>query len=788
MFIDILGGIAIGFIVAIAVFFIRSARKKAILESFNLSLLLVRIPREDYLSSNKRDFKDEINKFENLLSGLTSIRRPIIFEAAVPHIGEGIHFYLAVPGKFRETALNQIHGLWNGASVEHIKDDYSIFNPSGSVAGAYVVSKQSFALPIRTYREINEDSFSLIAGGFSEINEIGEGAALQVIISSADSSYRRKINDYVKKIKSGASLAEVVGGDGSSFSGFKEALIPKKQEEKEDAHQIKSVDEGALKTLEAKMSKPIFMTNIRILASSGSPFQAENILGGMTSGFSQFSSPSRNELKIVKPRNLKKLIHNFCFRSFSANQAVILNSEEIASLFHFPTSFTETPKIEWLKAKESPPPDNLPDRGLFIGRSNFRGEGRPIYITEEDKGRHIYIVGQTGTGKSTLLANMIIDEIKRGGGVAMIDPHGDLTEGVLEHIPSDRLADVIYFNPSDLDKPLGLNMIDHDPNRPEEKTFIVNEMQSIFNKLFPPETMGPMFEQYMRNSLLLLMEDINNEPATLIEIPRVLTDPEYRNRKLARIHNPVVIDFWKKEVARAGGDASLVNMTPYITSKFNNFIANDYIRPIIGQPKSVVNFRQIMDGGKILLVNLSKGRIGDINAGLLGMIISGKILMAALSRADLPEGGRRGFSLYVDEFQNFTTDLISAILSEARKYKLSLVMAHQFIAQLTEKTRDAVFGNVGSQIAFRVGVQDAEFLVKQFEPVFGVNDLVNIDNFNAYVKILVRGETSRPFNIKTLPFESGDGDRAFELKKMSREKYGRDRVEVEEGIYRRLRG
>jgi len=337
---------------------------------------------------------------------------------------------------------------------------------------------------------------------------------------------------------------------------------------------------------------------------------------------------------------------------------------------------------------------------------------------------------------------------------------------------------------------MGLNMLDFNPSRPEEKTFIVNEMQSIFNKLFSQETMGPMFEQYMRNALLLLMEDMPNEPATLVEVPRVFTDPEWRRRKLSRISNPVITDFWEKEAAKAGGEASLANMTPYITSKFNNFIANDYMRPIIGQPKSAFNFRAAMDEGKILLVNLSKGRLGDINANLLGMIFAGKILMAALSRVDVPDvEKRRDFYLYIDEFQNFTTDSISTILSEARKYKLNLTVAHQFIAQLTEKTRDAIFGNVGSELVFRVGATDAEFLVKQFEPVFSQNDLINIDNFNAYAKLLIKGETSKPFNIRvhTTSWDTGNRELSQKYKEYSRVKYGKDRHEIEAEIYRRLR-
>ncbi len=394
---------------------------------------------------------------------------------------------------------------------------------------------------------------------------------------------------------------------------------------------------------------------------------------------------------------------------------------------------------------------------------------------------------------------MAIDDVKQGKGISVIDPHGDLVEKILGSIPEKRFNDVIVFDPSERQKPLGMNMLEYDFNRPEEKTFIANEMQGIFNKLFLAETMGPMFEQYMRNALLLLMEaaapsagsgqapSVGGEPATLMEVARIFNDADFRQRKLKKISNPIVVDFWEKEAVKADGEAALANMTPYITSKFNNFTSNDYMRPIIGQVKSAFNFRKVMDEGKILLVNLSKGRIGEINANLLGMVISGKILMAALSRTDIPQEKRRDFNLYIDEFQNFTTDSISVILSEARKYGLNLTIAHQFIAQLTQQIRDAVFGNVGSIISFRVGAQDAEFLVKQFTPVFNENDLVNIDNFNAYAKILINGQTSRPFNIKTLSPEIGNAQAGERIKQISMEKYGRPRQEVEEEIIRRLR-
>ena len=770
----------------VAFFVTRSVRERNLVRSLALTLLLVRIPRSKPKDGDRKEFQSEIAQFERLLSNLGSLKSPVVFEMAVPHVGEEIHFYLAVPKAMAEVAMKQIQGIWNGASLESTLDDYNIFNANGVTAAAYLSNKDDFSLPIRTYEEFQDDPMSSVLGGLAKVNEIGEGAAIQVILRPAPESSKKAVLGRIEALRKGQPL-EKVFGHGLNWKEVSEVLNPQAENKNE---RPLPVDEEAVKALEKKAAKPMFLVNVRVLASAATPFQAKDILDGILAGFEQFGSPRRNGFRAVRARNPQGLASQFIFRRFESGQTMVLSSEEVASFCHFPTSGTETPRVKWLKSREAPPPSNLPAKGALIGRSVFRGETRPVFITDEDRRRHVYLVGQTGTGKSTLLGNMVIEDIKAGKGLAVIDPHGTLVDLILGHIPKERMEDLIYFDPGDLWRPMGLNMLDYNLNRPEEKTFIVNEMQSIFNKLFVAETMGPMFEQYMRNALLLLMEDMPNEPATLVEVPRIFTDPEYRKRKLARIKNPVVIDFWEKEAVKAGGEASLANMTPYITSKFNNFVANDYMRPIIGQPKSAFNFRGVMDDGKILLVNLAKGRIGDINAGLLGMIFTGKILMAALSRVDIPEESkRRDFNLYIDEFQNFTTASIARILSEARKYRLSLTIAHQFIAQLEENIRDSVFGNVGSEIVFRVGPQDAEFLKKQFDPVFDENDLMNIDNMNAYAKILINGETSRPFNlrIETTSWSKGDPDSVLKLKEYSRVKFGLDRDLVEEGIYKRLR-
>jgi hypothetical protein len=795
-FVLILSAFILGVAGGFAVYFlVRRLAVKKFSDSLRTSLFLISVPRilpDDKNKNEAKDFKSEIAHFEELLGGLSAFKKPFSFEIAVPHVGEEIRFYLAVPKLMSEVASKQIQGLWSGANVELLRDDFNIFNVNGTTAAAYVAQKESYALPIRTYAELGIDSFEPILGTLAKINEIGEGVALQIVMRPTAKDISKSIRKYIELLKKGEPAKKVLGGGFPvSLEDLGDAFSPKTDEEKAKKRTERIVDEEMVKALQAKISKPLFEVNVRVVASAGSQFQVEDIVDGVTAGFGQFGSPTRNDFKIVKPRNPKRVVHDFIFRSFDAGTAMVLSSEEIASFYHLPISTTEAPHVKWLESREAPPPENLPKAGIRLGDALFRGETKPVYMMDEDRRRHLYIIGQTGTGKSTLIGNLVMEDIMAGKGLAIIDPHGDLVENALGFVPKERLDDVIYFNAGDLARPMGMNMLDYNFDRPEEKTFIVNEMINIFDKLYDLKTTGgPMFEQYMRNALLLMMEDMPNEPTTLIETPRIFSDPAYRARKLARIKNPVVVDFWEKEAVKAGGEASLANMTPYITSKFTTFIANDYMRPIVGQPKSAFNFREAMDSGKILLVNLSKGRIGDLNAQLLGLIITGKILMAALSRADIAEGaGRRDFYLYIDEFQNFATDSISTILSEARKYRLNLTVAHQFIAQLTEKIRDSVFGNVGSILAFRVGPQDAEFLEKQFSPVFSRNDLVNIDNLKAYARLLIGGQTSRAFALKvgTESWLGGDKAIAEKTKEYSRMKYGEDRQVVEDGIYRRLR-
>ena len=397
----------------------------------------------------------------------------------------------------------------------------------------------------------------------------------------------------------------------------------------------------------------------------------------------------------------------------------------------------------------------------------------------------MYMIGRSGTGKSTFISNMAIQDVLDGHGVCVLDPHGDLVEHVLENVPKERAEDVILFNPSDMERPIGLNMLE--AKTEDQKDFAVQEMIGIFYKLFPAEMIGPMFEHHMRNVMLTLMSDIQN-PGTITDIPRMFSDDEFAKGWVKKLRDPVVRAYWEKEVAKTS-DFHKSETLGYLISKVGRFVENEMMRNIMGQSKSAFDFREVMDKKKILLVNLSKGKTGEVNSQLLGMIIVTKLQMATMSRAELPEEQRHDFYLYIDEFQNFVTDSIGTILSEARKYRLNLIIAHQYVGQLVKNNdttiRDAVFGNAGTICAFQIGVDDAEVLEKEFAPIFNAYDLLNIEKFTAYTKLLVDNAVPKPFNMVTYPPIKGDSERANMIRELARMKYGRDRRIVEAEIMER---
>lgn len=798
-------------------FFLKKKREQGFLtRGMNLALFLVTLPQrpKEEKEPSLEEYLKLAEQFYSALAGIKEKKRILrfllgapcfVFEIAVHRIGEEIYFYVACPRSIDQMIEKQILGFWPRAQVQAVPD-YNIFNPTGYSIGSRASLVKSAILPIKTYQEFGTDPLSAITSVLTKIAREGEGAAIQFLIRPSSRSIGKTAEKVVHLLKQGSKLEDAVTsteagrGLGGLFKGFfgafSSALSVKPKEKIKTVEKISPPPEitpaqkNLIESITQKSSQPIFDINLRVLSSAPTKTRSQEILTQLQGAFDQFNSPALNQIKFKKAvrRKLKKLFYRFSFRIFNEAEVMVLSSGELAGLFHFPSPTLLTPHIKWLKAKQSPSPANLPKQGLIVGKNVFRGEERVIRILKDDRRRHFYIVGQTGTGKSVLLQEMLKQDIENGEGVALIDPHGDLAEKVLSLIPASRAEDVIYLNPSDTERPLGLNMLEYDPKFPESKTFVVNELIEIFEKLYNLKAQGfggPIFEQYMRNALLLVMEHPESGN-TLIEVPKVLADANFRKYKLSRCKNVVVKNFWELEAEKAGGEAALANMVPYITSKMNIFIANDLVRPIISQQHSSFNFREVMDMGKILIINLSKGKLGDINSYLLGMIIIGKILIASFSRADVPEEKRPDFYLYIDEFHNVTTKTITSALAEARKYRLNLIFGHQFVGQLDEETRKAIFGNVGSMLALRMGPEDAEFLKTEFEPVFDQEDLVNFDNYNGALRLLIKGETSKPFNIVTFPPSEENPKIREIIKKYSRAKYGRDRAEVESELYQRF--
>ncbi len=774
--------------------------------SMNMDLEVVRVTKifkekNEQISDNQA-WKEEIGAMEQLLVTLANIKEKktlwghflysepyLALEIANPASSEEIFFYLAIPRKFRESIEKQVHSYFPNASVEKVPD-YTIFMPGSFTAAAELTLKKSYALPIKTYESMDIDPLNEISNALSKLQTLDEGAVIQMILRPAGKNWRLHGKEIAHKMQQGQQLKDANSSIAMELG--KGAIqvfrsTPEKSSFEKGPVQLTPEEQEVLKKIETKSNKVGFRVNIRLLASAKTQQRADEVLAHIENAFAQFENYEVNHFIVKKRLKEKKISYDYIFRNFDEENSVILSTEEISSIFHFPISTTETPKIKWLKSGAAPPPMNIPETGILLGYNDYRGAKTEIRLSDNDRRRHLYAVGQTGTGKSNFLQEMAKQDAREGRGFCFIDPHGDAIEDILTSIPKERAEDVIIFDPSDMERPFGLNMLEYDPAHPEQKTFVINEMIGIFDQLYDLKaTGGPMFEQYVRNAMLLIMEDPESG-STLMEISKVLADEDFRRMKLTKCKNPVVSDFWIKEAEKAGGDAALANMVPYITSKLTTFVSNDMMRPIIAQQKSTLNFREIMDGGKILLVKLSKGKIGEINAHLLGMVIVGKILMNALARGDVPEDQRKDFFLYLDEFQNVTTNSISQILSEARKYRLCLVIAHQFIGQLSEEISKAVFGNVGSMVALRVGPEDAEFLEKQFAPIFTASDLVNVDNYKGFARVLLNGELSKPFNVNFYPPTHGNQEIANYLKELSRLKYGRDADIVNREIMERAK-
>lgn len=759
-----------------------------------------RAPEEP--NGRHKTLKELVSSMEQLYAGLLSVGNAVpgepgyfALELAVPADTAELQFYAAVPNSKRDLFEKQLLAVFPDAHLFLQAADYNMFAENGTSVVSVARLAEHPALPIKEYVDFDYDPLNAITNAFAKIEHAGEGAALQLIVAPRGerhvAHYRKILHALRKGEKRSAAFGVPETMLGEIARDLRHTLFSSKPKDTQKAKEAETRQIEGNKTyieqVEKKIATPIVGTTVRLVTSSRDASKAEQVLGELEAAFNQFANTNGNRIEFVRVnRNTEQLFEEFSFR-LPDPAAFPLSLRELTTLYHFPPSgIASSPHLKQARFTHAPAPLTLPRQGLLIGTNHYRGQDVSVYLEAEDRLRHCYLIGQTGTGKTGLMKSMILQDIRNGDGCCFIDPHGNDILDILAAVPPERYQDVIYFDPADLARPFGLNFLEYDPARPEQKTFIVNELLAIFKRLYGdvPESMGPAFEQYFRNATLLVMEDPSTG-STMLDIARVLSNSEFRRTKLARSMNPVVNQFWNEIATRAGGEASLENIVPYITNKFDDFTANDFIRPIVGQQHSSFKFREVMDQKKILLINLSKGRLGERNANLLGLIVVGKLFMAALSRADNPRAAFPPFYLYIDEFQNVTTDSIPGILSEARKYRLALSMAHQFLGQVEEKTRNAVFGNVGNMVVFRVGEEDAEFFEKQFAPTFKAHDFVNIENRNAYVKILASGVPQKAFDVRTPDLPLLNHAQVDDLIQLSSHTYGRDRATVETMIRER---
>ncbi|MCX6724035.1 MAG: DUF87 domain-containing protein [Candidatus Staskawiczbacteria bacterium] len=809
MAIIIPGLILVFLLIVLAFIFVLNAEtneKNSVFGGLEMVLFLVMMPQHSPKKEGEQQKEEKlmIAQMEQVFANFLYLKKRSVFQTPpccafeiASQIGSSdISFYVAVPKYLESVFEKYVQGVYPNAVVDKVPQDYTIFEPQGTNAAAYLKLSESYLFPISTYQTLETDPLALVTNNLSKISA-NEGGAVQVIIRPLSKLNLRKAGEKaLKKIREGKSVKIAVEraygwGLGDLMELIDELFVrgpmdsKRKEIEFQSVDKEQGIDQKGYDAIQSKIQKQPFEVNIRVVASAQSEGRAEEILNHLTSAFSQFSLSAINNLEVkeVRGKELQKFAYDFSFRNFNEKQANVLNLEELASVYHFPTHYIETPYIKAAKSVSSPPPADLPEKGqICIGKVSYRNEERKVYFADrKDRRRHFYIIGQTGVGKSWFLESMIAQDIANGEGVAIVDPHGELIDHVLAMIPKDRIDDVVLFDPSDIERPCGLNMLEYDS--PEQKDFAVQEMIAIFMKLFPPEIIGPMFEHYMRNAMLALMADKDN-PGTLVEIPKMFTDPAFLQQRMAKVSDPIVRSFWTKEWAQTTG-STRSDMLGYVVSKLGRFIENEMMRNIIGQSHSGFDLADVMDKKKIFLANLSKGLTGEVNSSLLGLILVSKIQMAAMRRARIAEDQRTDFYLYIDEFQNFTTDSISTILSEARKYKLNLIMAHQYMPQLKQEIRDAVLGNVGTIGAFRIGAEDAENLEKQFEPGFSRFDLVNLDNFTVLIKMMINNKISTPFKMNTLPPPKGKPEIIAAIKKISKLKYSRAKDVVEQEIAQR---
>lgn len=748
-------------------------KKPEVKKSENYKLLLIEVPQEN----DKKPIAAE-----SMFSALFGI---FVEHLSFEIVSESrfIRFYVFTPAALKDFVESQIYAQYPTVEIKEVEDyTHNLEKDIHFASAELLLSKPDF-YPIKTFVDFEVDPIAAITAPLSKVSE-GEKIWISILIKPAQEGWQQKGLAYVSAIKRGESphfdwKKAAIGLLRDFWQGLNPPSGGTSAPAASGPVELPGPVSEALEGIEAKATKLGFETKIRILAVSSNTKMARHRLLEAAAAFQQFSKINLNSfklgpIKIDDPSALADYKH----RSF--DKGYVLNVEELASLFHLPNVSVKTPTIVWARAKKGEPPSNLPIKGevpeeklTVFAKTNFRHMVKEFGIKTSDRRLHMYLIGKTGTGKTTMLENMVIDDLTEGRGLAIVDPHGDFAEFVLNRIPSYRINDVCLFDPSDFEHPIGFNLLENVD--PDARNIVASGLIGIFKKIWGDISWGPRLEYILRNAILSLMAYPNS---TLLGIMKILVDKKFRDRVVAKLSDPVLKDFWINEYEKYDPRFRTEAIAP-IQNKVGQFLSSTTIRNIVGQPHSTLNVREIMDKGRILIVSLPIGKIGEDNSALLGAMMITKIQLSAMERANIPEEKRRDFYLYVDEFQNFATEAFATILSEARKYRLNIVLANQYIAQMPETVRDAVFGNVGTIISFRIGAQDAPFLAKEFSPIFDENDLVNLDKYNIYIKMSIDGVTCPAFSAVTLPPNPNVNQNKEKVIRLSRERYSRPRDFVE---------
>jgi type IV secretory pathway TraG/TraD family ATPase VirD4 len=793
--------------VVVTIFYFSTLRRIAFRRSLDMTFLRVIIARKDSDQDEKhetvKDFREQISIMEQLLASLKSLYsggagswlfgQEYISLEYVAH-EEEIYFYLVVPKKSKLLVEKQVLGFYPDALIEET-EEINIFEGKKIVRGEIMQLRKPYEYPIRTYQKLESDPMNGILSAFSKLRK-DESAVVQILLRPVDDDWQEKIKKHIRKTEKKHSVGIHLSWNPLEWIGGLIHMITKGHEEEKPHEGSQNEDdpiddEGLMKE---KVKKTGYAVTIRIITTGDDEEEVYAELQNIISAFSQFASPAYNKFKAVKRKSLSLLIRQYIFRQFAWWQKKsIMNSEELATLFHFPHSkYNKQPEIRWQRFRLVKAPTNVAREGLYIGDNIFRGEKRPIYVKNEDRFRHFYVIGQTGTGKSSIIQVMARQDLRNNRGMAVVDPHGDLVKDLLPFVPRERADDLVYFDPGDLSRPMWLNMLE--AANDDEKQTVVADATNIMIKLFGNEIFGPRIQDYFRNGCLTLMD--YPQGGAITDIVRMFTDENFQRERRTTLKNPVVKAWWDYTYAKMG-EREKWEIIPYFAAKFGQFITNTMMRNIVGQTKSAFDISEIMDNERLLFATLSKWVLGDLNSNLLGLILVSKIQIAAMRRQNMAKDARKDFFLYIDEFQNFVTDSIESILSEARKYRLGLIIAHQYIGQLEKSDaltksslnlKDAIFGNVGSMLSYKIGPEDAEVMAKQFAPAFSDQDFVNMDKFKAALKLSVDGQPSPGFSLSVpLPWlEEGDPKIGAALKELSRLKYGREREFVEKEIIYRV--